>query len=96
MLALVLVCCLTMLSSCTADHSVSICSVGFVSNLVQLLHSEPDDFSPLTGVELVRQKVKCLYLMAGVFTSSEEPNIISCRIQPMPSCFLSRGLTRCL
>lgn len=56
------------------DHSVSICSVGFVSNLVQLLHSEPDDFSPLTGVELVRQKVKCLYLMAGVFTSSEEPD----------------------
>ena len=32
------------------------------------------DISPLSGVELVRQKVKCLYLMAGVFTSSEEPD----------------------
>ncbi len=55
------------------DHSVSICSLGFISCLTQLLASEPDDLSPLSGVELVRQKVKCLYLMAGIFTSSEEP-----------------------
>lgn len=54
------------------DHSVSICSTGFVSCLAQLLVSEPDDISPLSGVELVRKKVKCLYLMAGIFTSSEE------------------------
>ena len=56
------------------DHSVSICSIGFVSSLVQLLESQPDKFSPLSGVELVRSKVKCLYLMAGVFTSSDEPD----------------------
>ena len=56
------------------DHSVSICSTGLVSSLVQLLASEPDDISPLSGVELVSKKVKCLYLMAGVFTSSEEPD----------------------
>ena len=56
------------------DHSVSICSIGFVSSLSQLLVSEPDDISPLSGVELVRKKVKCLYIMAGVFTSSEEPD----------------------
>ena len=56
------------------DHSVSICSIGFVSSIDQLLASEPDDISPLTGIELVRNKVKCLYLMAGVFTSSEEPD----------------------
>ncbi len=41
--------------------------------LAQLLASEPDDISPLSGVELVRSKVKCLYLMAGIFTSSDEP-----------------------
>ena len=56
------------------DHSVNICSVGFVSCLDQLLASQSDNLSPLTGIELVRQKVKCLYLMAGVFTSSEEPD----------------------
>lgn len=56
------------------DHSVSICSIGFVSCLSQLLESKPDDISPLSGIELVRSKVKCLYLMAGVFTRSEEPD----------------------
>ena len=56
------------------DNSVSICSTGFISCIAQLLGSEPDEFSPLNGVELVRQKVKCLYLMAGVFTTSEEPD----------------------
>ena len=53
---------------------MSICSTGFVSCLVQLLVSEPDEISPLSGVELVRKKVKCLYIMAGIFTSSDEPD----------------------
>ena len=56
------------------DHSVSICSVGFVTSLSQLLLSEADDVSPLSGVELVRSKVKCLYIMGGVFGDSEEPD----------------------
>ncbi len=55
------------------DHSVSICSLGFCTCLAHLLESQGDELSPFTGVELVRQKVKCLYIMAGIFTSSEEP-----------------------
>ncbi|MBE6270175.1 MAG: hypothetical protein E7101_04415 [Prevotella ruminicola] len=50
------------------DHSVSICSLDFVSCLTQLLASEPDELSSLSGVELVRKKVKSLYIMAGVFS----------------------------
>ena len=56
------------------DHSVNIVSIGFVACLTQLLQSEADDFSPLTGVELVRQKVKCLYIQGGVFGDAEEPD----------------------
>lgn len=56
------------------DHSVSICSVGFVTALAALLTSEGDDISPLSGVELVRRKVKCLYMMGGVFGESVEPD----------------------
>ena len=56
------------------DHSVSICSVGFVACLSQLLTSEGDAYSELNGVELVRQKVKRLYIMGGVFGTSEEPD----------------------
>ena len=49
------------------DHSVSIVSTGFVTSLAQLLQSEGDDYSPLSGVELVRQKVKGIYMQGGVF-----------------------------
>ncbi|MBQ7634139.1 MAG: nucleoside hydrolase [Bacteroidaceae bacterium] len=56
------------------DHSVSICSVGFVTALADLLTSEGDDISPLSGVELVKHKVKCLYIMGGVFGESVEPD----------------------
>lgn len=56
------------------DQSVCICAVGFLTSLALLLETQPDDLSPLSGIELVRKKVKCLYLMAGIFTSSEEPD----------------------
>ena len=56
------------------DHSVSICSIGFVTALAALLQSEGDEHSPLNGVELVRRKVKCIYLMGGVFGKSVEPD----------------------
>ena len=56
------------------DHSVNICSVGFVACIVHLLESEPDEISPLSGIELVRRKVKCLYLQAGCFSHSDEPD----------------------
>ena len=54
------------------DSSVSIISIGFVSCLAQLLESEGDDISPLSGVELVRRKVKCLYIQGGVFGVANE------------------------
>lgn len=56
------------------DHSVSIVSIGFVTCLAQLLESGADQYSSLTGVELVRQKVKCIYVMGGVFSSALEPD----------------------
>ena len=55
------------------DHSVSIVSIGFVTCLAQLLRSAPDSYSSLNGIELVRRKVKCLYMMGGVFGNAKEP-----------------------
>ena len=54
------------------DSSVTIASVGFVTCLARLLESGADEFSPLSGVELVRRKVKNIYLMGGVFGDSFE------------------------
>jgi inosine-uridine nucleoside N-ribohydrolase len=47
------------------DGSVTIVSVGFFTNLANLLTSEPDEFSPLAGIDLVRKKVKQLVSMAA-------------------------------
>lgn len=49
------------------DHSVVIAQVGFSTNLANLLKSPGDKISPLTGEELVKQKVKLLSVMAGAF-----------------------------
>ncbi|MBR1698855.1 MAG: nucleoside hydrolase [Bacteroidales bacterium] len=56
------------------DKSVTICSIGFVTALAQLLESEADEYSPLDGVQLVRKKVKKIQLMGGVFGDSIEPD----------------------
>jgi inosine-uridine nucleoside N-ribohydrolase len=52
------------------DESVTIVSVGFKSNLDDLLLSGPDEFSPLNGADLVAEKVKLWVAMAGQFPDS--------------------------
>lgn len=47
------------------DHSVVIPTVGFSTNLARLLDTPADEYSPLTGKELVARKVKLLVPMAG-------------------------------
>lgn len=54
------------------DGSVTIVSVGFSTNIIRLLDSEPDSNSPLSGRDLVAQKVKSLVMMAGCFN---DPNL---------------------
>ena len=57
------------------DKSVIIITVGFLTNLKNLLQSKPDMFSPLDGAALVKQKVKNLVSMGGRFPSGSEFNI---------------------
>ncbi len=47
------------------DHSVTLVTVGFSTNLASLLATPADDISLLSGMELVRKKVKTLVMMAG-------------------------------
>ena len=49
-------------------------STGFVTTLANLLNSKADDYSNLSGVELVKAKVKTLYVMGGVFGDAVEPD----------------------
>ncbi len=47
------------------NKSVTIVTVGFFTNLADLLNSAPDEYSSLTGKELVAKKVKQLVSMAA-------------------------------
>lgn len=57
------------------DSSVTLVTVGFLTNIANLLHSGPDTFSSLSGKELVTKKVKRLVCMAGKFPAGKEFNI---------------------
>lgn len=57
------------------DNSVTIVTVGFLTNLNNLLKSPPDKLCPLNGNELVARKVKILVSMAGRFPAGREFNI---------------------
>ncbi len=57
------------------DGSVTVVTVGFFTNLANLLRSAPDANSPLSGRDLVRRKVRQLVSMAGTFPAGREFNV---------------------
>lgn len=52
------------------DASIDICAIGFFTNLMRLLDTKPDEFSTLSGAELIAKKVRTLRIMAGSFDHS--------------------------
>lgn len=57
------------------DNSVVIVTVGFFSNIANLLKSSPDQYSTLSGKALVEKKVKLMVSMAGGFPKGNEFNV---------------------
>lgn len=55
------------------DQSVVVVTVGYLTNLSYLLKSTPDTISPLSGLELVRKKVKHLVCMGGRYPYQQDP-----------------------
>ena len=58
------------------DHSVTVVTVGFLTNLSNLLNTGSDKYSKLNGRELIDRKVKLLVCMAGKFPSGYEFNVM--------------------
>ena len=50
-----------------ADKSVKIVTVGYLTNIFNLMKSGPDEISPLSGKELISKKVKEFTVMAGQY-----------------------------
>ena len=57
------------------DGSVVFVTVGYLTNARDLLQSKPDRHSPLSGVDLVKKKVKRWVCMAWRFPKGREWNI---------------------
>ncbi len=57
------------------NGSVTIVTVGFLTNMADLLISKPDKYSPLSGRDLILKKVKKLVSMAGRFPEGREFNV---------------------
>ena len=56
------------------NASVVLAAIGPLSNLYDLMRSDADEFSPLTGIELVTQKINQLCIMGGCFIHQSQMN----------------------
>jgi hypothetical protein len=64
------------------DGSVTVVSVGFLENLEELLKSPADADSPLSGMDLVKKKVKQIVVMGGGYPSGHEWNFFARGVGP--------------
>jgi len=84
-----------------AQTPVELMEIGFLQVLAGLLRSQGDDISPKTGQELVKEKVKKIWIMAGKWDEPEgvehnfnnnirarEAAAYVCRCCPVPITFL--------
>lgn len=78
------------------DRSVTLCTVGFLTNIRRLLETPPDAISPLTGRELVARKATAWYVMGGTYPEGNECNFredaestrLALAASPVPIYFL--------
>lgn len=57
------------------DKSIKIVTVGYLTNIYNLMKSGPDDISPLSGKELIGKKVKEFTIMGGQYPEGTRYNI---------------------
>jgi inosine-uridine nucleoside N-ribohydrolase len=55
------------------DSGVVIVTVGYLTNIANLLNSGPDQFSPLSGSALVKKKIRHLVCMGGAYPYHTDP-----------------------
>lgn len=58
------------------DQSITYVTIGHTKGLYDLLISEPDDISPLSGYELVEKKIEKWIAMGGVGANNEDQKFV--------------------
>lgn len=84
-----------------AEEKVEIIEIGFLQVMSAVLESEPDDITPLNGVDLIKEKVSKIWVMAGKWDEnpglennfkrnprSRKAGHIFCEMCPVPVTFL--------
>lgn len=61
-----------------AEGRVSIVTTGYLINIAELLKSGPDEYSELTGEDLVREKVRAIHITGGSIADHWENNLSFC------------------
>lgn len=57
-----------------SNTKVNIITLGFLQNIQALMNSRPDQYSPLTGMELIAEKVDTIYIVGGNSTGKPSFN----------------------
>lgn len=55
-------------------NDVTIVTTGYVTNIAELLKSQPDEISKKSGVDLVKSKVKAIYITGGSYPDGYDNN----------------------
>lgn len=63
----------------TCDEKIEIMEIGYLQVISALLRSQPDGISPKSGMELVREKVSKIWVMAGKWDADGEKENNFCR-----------------
>ena len=75
----------TLLAS-AEDDGVILVTVGMFNTFAAFLKSEPDEISPLSGIELARKKLHSVVSMAAILPAGREFNVI-CDYEASKFCF---------
>ncbi|MBN8527045.1 MAG: immunoglobulin domain-containing protein, partial [Planctomycetes bacterium] len=73
------------LLTASPDRSVVIVTTGYLQNVEALMNSAPDAYSALSGIDLVRQKVRLLACAGGDYPSGSEFNFRVGDTTPRPA-----------
>lgn len=84
-----------------SDEPIEIIEIGFLQAVAKLLESGADDISPLSGIDLVKSKVRKFWVMAGKWDEavgheynfnhtplSRQGGFVFCKKCPVPVTFL--------
>ena len=59
-----------------SEERVSIITTGYLTNIQMLLESEADEYSDLTGAELIKEKVRAIHITGGNLVDHTENNFM--------------------